>query len=110
MRHLGILAHSAEGAALCFRAFCQEGFAELGPHDHPDVTMDCIALARSMAAWDDGEHSSIRAILSESVRRLAATGADFFVCPDNTAHMALEEPGELLGCSLLGLLDPPSHP
>lgn len=94
MKHLGILAHSAEGAALCFRAFCQEGFAELGPHDHPDVTMDCIALARSMAAWDDGEHSSIRAILSESVRRLAATGADFFVCPDNTAHMALEEPGE----------------
>jgi aspartate racemase len=94
MKHLGILAHSAEGAALCFRAFCQEGFAKLGPHDHPDVTMDCIALARSMGAWDDGEYTSIRAILSESVRRLAATGADFFVCPDNTAHMALEEPGE----------------
>jgi amino-acid racemase len=94
MKHLGILAHSAEGAALCFRAFCQEGFAELGPHDHPDVTMDCIALARSMAAWDDGEYTSIRAILSESVRRLAAAGADFFVCPDNTAHMALEDPGE----------------
>jgi aspartate racemase len=94
MKHLGILAHSAEGAALCFRAFCQEGFAKLGPHDHPDVTMDCIALARSMGAWDDGEYTSIRAILSESVRRLAATAADFFVCPDNTAHMALEEPGE----------------
>jgi aspartate racemase len=94
MKHLGILAHSAEGAALCFRAFCQEGFAELGRHDHPDVTMDCIALARSMAAWDDGEYTSIRAVLSVSVRRLAAAGADFFVCPDNTAHMALEEPGE----------------
>ena len=94
MKHLGILAHSAEGAALCFRAFCQEGFAELGPHDHPDVTLDCIALARSMGAWDDGEYTSIRAVLSESVHRLAAAGADFFVCPDNTAHMALEEPGE----------------
>src|SRR5512132_2922616 len=94
MKHLGILAHSAEGAALCFRAFCQEGFAELGPHDHPDVTMDCIALARSVGAWDDGEYTSIRAVLSESVHRLAAAGADFFVCPDNTAHMALEEPGE----------------
>jgi aspartate racemase len=94
MKHLGILAHSAEGAALCFRAFCQEGFGELGPHDHPDVTMDCIALARSMSAWDDGDYASIRAILSASVRRLAGAGADFFVCPDNTAHMALEEPGE----------------
>ena len=94
MRHLGILAHSAEGAALCFRAFCQEGFGELGPHDHPDVTLDCIALARSMPAWDAGDHRSIRATLSESVRRLAASGADFFVCPDNTAHLALELPGE----------------
>jgi amino-acid racemase len=94
MKHLGILAHSAEGAALCFRAFCHDGFGELGPHDHPDVTMDCIALARSMSAWDDGDYTSIRAILSASVRRLAGAGADFFVCPDNTAHMALEEPGE----------------
>ena len=48
MKHVGILAHSAEGASLCFRAFCQEGFNELGPNDHPDVTLDCIPLARSM--------------------------------------------------------------
>lgn len=96
MRHLGILAHSAEGAAFCFRAFCQEGFDELGPHDHPDVTLDCIALARSMPAWDAGDRAAIRATLSVSVRRLARAGADFFACPDNTAHMALEQPGEEL--------------
>ncbi|MEV0667782.1 aspartate/glutamate racemase family protein [Actinomadura luteofluorescens] len=93
MRHLGILAHSAEGAALCFRTFCQEGFRELGPDDHPDVTLDLIALARSMPAWDAGDHAAVREILAESVRRLAAAGADFFVCPDNTAHLALEHPG-----------------
>jgi aspartate racemase len=92
MKHLGILAHSAEGAALCFLAFCQEGFRRLGPHDHPDVTLDCIALARSMPAWDDGDHGAIRETLSASVQRLARAGADFFVCPDNTAHMALERP------------------
>jgi aspartate racemase len=94
MRHVGILAHSAEGAALCFRAFCQEGFRRLGPHEHTDVTMDCIALARSMTAWDEGDYTSIRATLAESVQRLTGAGADFFVCPDNTAHMALEQPGD----------------
>jgi amino-acid racemase len=94
MRHLGILAHSTEGAALCFRAFCQEGFRELGPHDHPDVTLDCIAMARSMAAWEEGDYTSIRATLSSSVQRLAGAGAEFFVCPDNTAHLALEQTGE----------------
>ncbi|MGH3240703.1 MAG: aspartate/glutamate racemase family protein [Spirillospora sp.] len=93
MKHLGILAHSVEGAALCLRAFCQEGFRELGPDDHPDVTLDLIAMARSMPAWDAGDHDPIRATLGESVRRLAAAGADFFACPDNTAHLALERPG-----------------
>jgi aspartate racemase len=93
VEHLGILAHSVEGAALCLRAFCQQGFAELGPHDHPDVTLDCIALARSMPAWDEGDHRSIRATLAVSVERLAKAGAGFFICPDNTAHLALEEPG-----------------
>lgn len=44
MRHLGILGHSAEGAALCFLTSCHEGADALGPHTHPDVTLDCIAL------------------------------------------------------------------
>lgn len=101
MKHLGILATTPDGAALCFRAFCQEGFAGLGPHDHPDVTLDCIALARSLPAWREGDHASVRATLSVSAQRLAAAGADFFACPDNTAHLALEQPGP--GLPLPGL-------
>ncbi|WP_030023654.1 aspartate/glutamate racemase family protein [Streptomyces monomycini] len=96
MDHLGILAHSAEGAALCFRAFCQEASAELGAYDHPDVTLDCVSMARSMPAWEAGDHHSIRATLAESLARLARAGADYFACPDNTAHLALELPGEEL--------------
>jgi aspartate racemase len=96
MKHLGILAHSVEGAALCFRSFCQEGFRQLGPHDHPDVTLDCISMARSMEAWEQADYAPIRAILAQSVTRLAQAGADFFICPDNTAHIALEEPGDEL--------------
>jgi aspartate racemase len=51
-------------------------------------------MARSMPAWDAGDHRPIRATLAVTVQRLARAGADFFACPDNTAHMALEEPGE----------------
>jgi len=96
VKHLGILAHSTEGAALCFLAFCQEGFRDLGAHQHPDITLDCIAMGRSMPAWEAGEHQSIRCTLAKSVARLARSGADFFACPDNTAHMALEQPGDPL--------------
>jgi aspartate racemase len=105
VKHVGILAHSVEGAALCLRAFCQEGFRELGPHEHPDVTLDCIALARSMAAWEEGYYAPIRAILAQSAARLAQAGADFFICPDNTAHIALEEPGDDLALPGLHIVE-----
>ena len=94
MKHIGILAHSVEGAALCFRAIGQEGARRLGPNDHPDVTLDCIALARSMAAYEARDFPQIRATLAASAARLARAGADFFICPDNTVHEALEEPGD----------------
>ncbi|MEV6316349.1 amino acid racemase [Streptomyces sp. NPDC051776] len=68
------------------------------------MTLDCIALARSMPAWEAGDHISIRATLGESVRRLAGAGAEFFVCPDNTAHLAPEEPGEDLALPGLHLV------
>lgn len=93
MRHVGILAHSTEGAALCFLAFCQEGARRLGAHVYPDVTLDYIAFGHSLAAWDAADHDSIRATLAVSVDRLARAGAYFFICPDNTAHLALERPG-----------------
>jgi aspartate racemase len=96
VKHLGILATTPEGAALCFRVFCQQGADALGPHDHPDVTLDCIALARSLPAWERADHQSVRATLAVSVDRLARAGADFFACPDNTAHIALEQPGASL--------------
>ena len=91
--HLGILAHSTEGAALCFLSYCREGFRRAGRHEHPDVTLDYIAFGYSMPAWEAGDHDAIRATLATSVQRLARAGADFFACPDNTAHIALERPG-----------------
>src|SRR5262249_57734663 len=88
-----IVGTTSEGAALCFRVFCQQGAGDLGPHDHPDVTLDCIALARTLPAWQRADYQAVRATLSVSVQRLARAGADFFACPDNTAHIALEQPG-----------------
>jgi len=93
VKHLGILATTAEGAALCFRVFCQQGASDAGPADHPDVTLDCIALARSLPAWARGDYQAVRETLAVSANRLARAGADFFICPDNTTHLALEQPG-----------------
>ncbi|WP_129842081.1 amino acid racemase [Streptomyces sp. RFCAC02] len=102
MKHAGILGHSAEGAVLCLRAFCADGIAALGANEHPRVSLDMIPLARSMPAWEAGDHAAVRAVLAESAEALARAGADFFLCPDNTAHLALDLPG-LPGLPLPGL-------
>jgi aspartate racemase len=92
--HIGILAHSAEGATLCYRTAWLEGVARMGPHDHPEITLTGVPMHRAMAAWEAGDLATIRALFLDDARKLAAAGADFFVLPDNTAHIALEAPGE----------------
>jgi len=93
MKHVGILAHSVEGAALCLRVFCHVGSRELGAHLHPDVTLDCIALGTCMAAWQQADYASIRATMARNAARLAQAEANFFICPNYAAHIALEEEG-----------------
>lgn len=92
-RHFGIIAHSAEGAALCLRTFCIEAESVLGEHMHPDATLDCIAMGEAMPHWEAGDYRPIRAIFMKSAERLVAAGAEFFALPDNTAHLALEADG-----------------
>ena len=96
MMHIGILAHSFEGATLCFRTACLEGVKRLGEHMHPEITMTCTPMAAVLDSWERGDNAQLREFFSAEVAKLAAAGADFFVCPDNTAHIALESAGEAL--------------
>jgi len=93
-RHIGIVAVSAEGAALCYRTICAEGAALFGPHNHPEVTMHTVALARHMQHIEAGRWEDEAGLLLESARKLAAAGADFLICPDNTAHEAVDLIGQ----------------
>ena len=88
MKHIGIVACSAEGAALCYQLICRDALALIGKHDHPRVTMDSIPLATWMPAFDAGDHEGVARIMLDSVRVLAGAGADFAICPDNSAHLA----------------------
>lgn len=92
--HIGILAHSAEGATLCYRTTWLEGVRRMGAHNHPEITLTGIAMHHALGAWDRGDLETLRGIFLADARKLAAAGADFFILPDNSAHIALEAPGE----------------
>ncbi|MGH8494609.1 MAG: aspartate/glutamate racemase family protein [Gammaproteobacteria bacterium] len=87
--HIGIVACSAEGAALCYRTVCQEGAELLGPHAHPEVSMHTYSLAEYMRFMDRGDWQGVGDLMLSSASKLAGAGADFLICPDNTIHQAL---------------------
>lgn len=89
-RHIGIVACSAEGAALCYRTICTEAPALLGvPLAHPEVSMHTHSLADYMERIDRGDWQGVASLMLASAQKLAGGGADFLICPDNTIHQAL---------------------
>jgi aspartate racemase len=90
MLHIGILAHSADGSALCYLEAIRESARRLGPHQHPEITMSILPMGESLKAWDAMDVDAINAHLMRTAQRLKAAGCDFFICPDNTAHIALD--------------------
>src|SRR5688572_15732051 len=88
-QHIGIVACSAEGAALCYRTICVEGASLLGAHDHPEVSMHTYPLAEYMNCIYRGDWAAVGDLMLASAHKLAKTGADFLICPDNTIHQAL---------------------
>ena len=88
-RHIGIVACSAEGAALCYRTICVEGAALLGPHAHPELSMHTHSLAEYMNCIYGGDWQAVGELMLSSADKLARAGADFLICPDNTIHQAL---------------------
>ena len=88
-QHIGIVACSAEGAALCYRTICVEGSQLLGTHAHPEVSMHTHSLADYMECIYRDDWKGVGELMLSSANKLAASGADFFICPDNTIHQAL---------------------
>jgi aspartate racemase len=88
-QHIGIVACSAEGAALCYRTICVEGAQFLGPHDHPEVSMHTYSFAEYTKYLDRNDWAAVGELMLSSTEKLAKIGADFVICPDNTIHQAL---------------------
>src|SRR3954447_24958856 len=87
--HIGIVACSAEGAALCYRTVCAEGRKLLGPHAHPEISMHTPSFAEYVECIDRDDWRGIGEIMLSSANKLARCGANFLICPDNTIHQAL---------------------
>jgi len=87
-KHVGIVACSAEGAALCYRTLCSEASREMGEHCHPEITMHTHPLSEYMVHIRSGNWDGVAALMVSSAHKAAQAGADFAISPDNTIHEA----------------------
>jgi aspartate racemase len=87
--HIGIVACSAEGAALCYRTIVREGEHLLGKYDHPEISMHTPPLAAYVECMERDDWRGVGELMLGSVRKLQSIGAKFVICPDNTIHRAL---------------------
>ncbi|MFC1483968.1 aspartate/glutamate racemase family protein [Candidatus Neomarinimicrobiota bacterium] len=87
-KHIGIVACSAEGAALCYRTICSESVALMGEHWHPEVSMHTHPLAEYMPHIRSGDWAEVAKLMLSSTNKLSTIGAQFAISPDNTIHEA----------------------
>jgi len=89
-RPIGIVACSAEGAALCYRTICLEAPALLGAdHAHPEVAIHSQSLGAYMDLIYRDDWAGVGEMMLASAHKLASIGAEVLICPDNTIHQAL---------------------
>jgi aspartate racemase len=89
--HVGIVAGTAEGAALCYRTLCLEAETVMGRRSvHPEITLHSMPLHRYLDAIDHDDWEAVAGLMSKSAAKLAQVGADFIICPNNTLHKAFD--------------------
>jgi len=89
--HIGIIGCSIPGSALCYRELCEYASTVMGQYQHPQVTLSTIPMAAYMPHFQPLDPPALAKLLLESTRIVAAAGAKFAICPDNSCHLAYDE-------------------
>lgn len=85
-KHIGIIACSYEGAALCYKTICNEGAGLLGEHAHPEISLHTIPLSAYMDYINQDNWAGVATLMQTSAQKLCSIGAEILICPDNTIH------------------------
>jgi aspartate racemase len=88
-KHIGIVAVSPEGSALCYRQIFHIATKLKGPSGHPRVTLHNEPFEDYIEAVMRDDWHSIGDLLRRSADILAKAGAEFCIVPDNLMQHAV---------------------
>jgi aspartate racemase len=97
-RHIGIVAVSQEGAALCYRQIFRQATGLLPADQHPRVSLHNEPLSHYIRALQAQDWHAIGDLLRRSAGILARCGAEFCFTPDHAVEhgVHLAETGSLI--------------
>jgi len=82
-KHIGIVAVSPEGSALCYRQIFRTAKALIGDHGHPRVTLHNEPFDEYVQAVFRDDWHTVGSLLRQSAQVLAQAGCEFCITPDN---------------------------
>ena len=92
VKHIGIVACSSPGAALCYQIICTESEKFLGEkYAHPEVSLHGFSFSEYVRYIETSDWDKVAELMISSAKKLASIGANFIICPDNTIHVVYDE-------------------
>ena len=85
MRHIGIAAVTAEGAAITYKYICSESEKIFGKFTHPEISIHGFSFSEHVHFGDD-RLKKWENLLVNSIHKLESIGAELIICPSNTPH------------------------
>lgn len=85
MKHIGIAAVTAEGAAITYKYICSESEKVFGKFTHPEISIHGFSFAEHVNFGND-RLKKWENLLVDSIHKLESIGAELIICPSNTPH------------------------
>ena len=89
-RHIGIVAVSPEGAALCYRQINRQAAHILKQDQYPKVSLHGEPLYQYIEAVRANNWHTVGDLLRKSAKILAGCGAEFCLSPDNAVQFGVQ--------------------
>ena len=105
MKHIGIAALTAEGAAIVYRHICEASMRRFGEHRHPEISLHSFSLSEHLNVGSD-RREKWGMLIKASASKLRASGADFMICPSNTPHDVYDDVASSLPIPWLHIVQP----
>ena len=83
---IGIVAVTAEGAALCYRTIVAESVRYLPPEVHPPIVLHNASLHLINGRMRERDWVGVAALVGDAIRKLVAIGAELVIMPANAPH------------------------